>query len=276
MSQFEIDVWGARGSIAYSHPDLARAGCNTSCVAVTIDDQIIILDAGTGLVGLGHRIGADQGHILQMFLTHYHYDHVEGLNFFAPLRCQRTEITIHAGNMHSDATPRDVLKDMFSNPFCPNTLDDYPADISYLSFVDRQPIHLNAGATLIPVALHHPSGAYGFRIEHAGRIFVYAPDFEIGDAAGDAALLHLLRDADLALLDAMFTPPEIAGFKGYGHSEWQAVAKLCATANAGAWRMFHHAPQRTDAALDRIEADLQAVYPECGAAREGDRYDLLG
>lgn len=275
MSQFEINVWGARGSVAYSHPGMARAGCNTSCVSVVIDGQIIVLDAGTGLVGLGQSLGSDQGHRLQLFLTHYHYDHVEGLNFFAPLRCPDTAVTIHAGTVHSEASPRSVLRTLFAAPFCPNTLEGYPATVACASFEDGQTIPLGASATITPVSLNHPCGVYGFRIAHDGKTFVYAPDFETGQNAGDAALLRLLQDADLALLDSMIIASEVEASRGYGHSEWRAVAQLCAAANVKAWRMFHHAPHRTDAALDRMEAELRAEHPTCGATREGDRYDLL-
>ncbi|SOH93281.1 Phosphoribosyl 1,2-cyclic phosphodiesterase [Monaibacterium marinum] len=274
MSGFEIEVWGARGSVAASHSDLMRAGCNTTCVSVRIDGHVIILDAGTGLVPLGHHIQQEQVQNLSLFLTHYHYDHVQGLNFFTPFNTGSTNVTIHAGTVHTPEPPEVVLDRLFDDPFCPNRLSCYPANIGFSSFTDRQEIALPANATLTPYVLNHPSGAYGFRIQHRGRIFVFAPDFEIGDPAGDAALADLLRDADLAFLDAMFTTQELEKRRGFGHSEWQQVAQHCDAARVKSWQMFHHAPNRSDDQLDTMEATLRETHPACGAAREGDRYAL--
>jgi ribonuclease BN (tRNA processing enzyme) len=84
----------------------------------------------------------------------------------------------------------------------------------------------------------------------------------------------MLRDADLAVLDTMFTPAEIMEYHGYGHSSWQDVARICAASHVASWRLFHHAPSLTDSALDAIEAELRREFPDSGAAREGDLYVL--
>lgn len=274
MSGFEIEVWGARGSVAASHSDRMRAGCNTTCVSVRIDGHVIILDAGTGLVPLGQTIQSGAARDLSLFLTHYHYDHVQGLNFFAPFNDDTAHVTIHAGTVHTPHSPQVVLDRLFDDPFCPNRLSCYPAQIGYATFTDRQKIALPGNASLTPYVLNHPSGAYGFRICHRERVFVFAPDFEIGDTVGDAALSALLQDADLAFLDTMFTQQELQTRRGFGHSEWQQVAHFCDAARVKSWQMFHHAPGRSDADLDAMEAALRETHPNCGAAREGDRYAL--
>lgn len=274
MSGFEVEIWGARGSVVSSDANQRRTGSNTTCVAVTVAGHVTILDAGTGLVPLGKFLGADRPHDLSLFLTHYHYDHVQGLNFFAPLASDQTKFTIHAGTAHSKDSTEDVLDALFSPPFCPNKLTGYPAQITFGSFADRQPIPIDGGAMLIPYQLNHPSAAYGFRIEYQGKVFAFAPDFELGDPAGDTALAALVQDADLALLDAMFTVDELETRRGYGHSTWGEVAQICARANVASWQMFHHSPCRTDDQLDAMEAALRQKFPTCGAARERDRYVL--
>ncbi len=274
MSEFEVQIWGARGSIPVYHPDHQRAGCNTTCVSVRINGHISILDAGTGIVRLGDAIGGEASQDMDLFLSHYHYDHVLGLNFFPPLRSARTHLTVHGGTAHTGEGPQAILSKLFSQPFCPNELDSHPGRLTFESFATGDRIALKGGAHLIPYRLNHPSVAYGFRIEYRNRVFVFAPDFELGDAQGDAAMADMLRDADLAVLDTMFTPAEITEYRGYGHSSWQDVARICAASRVASWRLFHHAPSLTDSALDAIEAELRREFPDSGAAREGDLYVL--
>lgn len=275
MSEFSIEVWGARGSVPASHPDMSRGGCNTTCLRITIDGATVVLDAGTGIVPLGWQLVERGVTDISLFLTHYHFDHVQGLNFFAPLSDQATRLAIHGGPVVGADTPAQALDALFAPPFCPNRLDTHPATVTLHGFADGRPVALPGGATLLPVALNHPGGAYGFRISHGGRIFAFAPDFELGDARGDAALARLVSRADLALLDAMLGAGDIARCRGYGHSHWHDVDRLCARNGVRDWRMMHHAPTRSDAALDAAEAELRASSPHSGAARERDRFVLL-
>ena len=274
MSRFEVEVWGARGSVAAFHPDVARAGSNTTCVCLRLDGHVVILDAGTGIVRLGEKLRDEGVRSITVILSHYHFDHVQGLNFFAPLADRNAEVTFIGGALAGARDVEDAVRGLFQRPYCPNGFAVFDAKIGFQAFARGTAMALPGGAQLRAVELCHPGGAFGLRIEHAGASFVFAPDFELDDTDCADVLQGLLTKADLAFLDAMFTVDELAVRRGYGHSNPERVAGLCAAAQVKRWCMFHHAPLRSDAELDRIEARLAMAFPGTTAAREGDRFTL--
>ncbi|KIT17153.1 MBL fold metallo-hydrolase [Jannaschia aquimarina] len=266
-----VRIWGARGSLPASGAAFDRYGAATCAVAVDAPGGAILLDAGSGLVALGADLAARGIREADLLLSHLHYDHVMGLPFFPMLSDPKARLRIHLGGA-TDEEARAALTDCFRQPFFPVTLDAFPAQITVGGLAHGT--HAIAGARVEARALNHTGGATGYRVEADSASFAYITDFEHDGGAGDAAVLALARHADLALMDATYTPEEYASRRGWGHAHWRAAGSLAAQAGARNWGLFHHAHDRTDAALDRIETAVQSEFPSAFAARAGQIFRL--
>ncbi|MBX3250387.1 MAG: MBL fold metallo-hydrolase [Myxococcales bacterium] len=270
-----IRFWGVRGSIASPGVATAGVGGNTSCVEVRCGDRVFALDAGTGLRGLGDQLlrearGRDVH--LTLLLSHLHWDHIQGLPFFAPLYVPGTRL--YAAGL---ATPELSLRDAFAQQMCPPTFpvrfEDLPAH------VETRPLRHGARIELDDVVvraakLNHPGGGVlAYRLDWRGRSVVFATDTE-HYACVDPILARLAEGADVLIYDAQYRPEEYRGEVGppkvgWGHSTFEAGAALAEAAGVGQLVLFHHDPARDDAGVAAIEADARALFPHTEAAREG-------
>ena len=271
----EVRFWGVRGSLASPGPATLKTGGNTSCVEVRCGKETIIFDLGTGLRALGvalQKAGPSRAHI---FLSHYHWDHIAGLPFFGPAYDPRWDLTIH-GAPRRGRDVRDILAGQMVEPYFPVGLNALTARLQFVTLQDGGIAH--PGEAVVKAAeLNHPGGALGFRLEHRGRTLVYATDFEHGTAA-DERLVALARNADLLICDAQYTPAEYAdgpsSKKGWGHSTYEVAARLARRAGVEKLALFHHAPDRDDAGIEKIAALARKLLPGAFAAREGMTLEL--
>ncbi len=263
----EIRFWGVRGSIASPGPETASVGGNTSCVEVRCGAQRIVLDAGTGLRNLGNalvRTGEPQS--LALLLSHFHWDHIQGLPFFVPAYMPQTKLTI-IGSSDGRHSLRDKLSRQMTEPHFPVQLDDLSAQLTYREARPAQGFEL--GDVRVKVArLNHPGGVFAYRLEHEGSSLVYATDTE-HYACVDPALRALAEGADLLIYDAQYTPEEYQGKVGWGHSTYVAGADVAKSAGVKQLVLFHHDPQRTDEGVVAIEQAACALFSNSIAAREG-------
>ncbi len=265
-----VKFWGVRGSVASPGPETAIVGGNTSCVEVTAGNSRLVLDAGTGIRRLGNDL-LRQGPVdVTVLLSHVHWDHIQGLPFFAPIYVPGTRMHMVSG---ANGTPlRDVLRRQMSAPVFPVDIADVPASMSYLEVRDRQRFVVG-DAEVTAARANHPDQVYAWRIEHKGRAVVYATDTEHYRCV-DPRLASLARGADLLIYDAQYLPTEYTGEGGmsrvgWGHSTWEAAVELARAAGVGQLVLFHHDPSRSDEAVARIEASAQAQFEDTVAAREG-------
>ncbi len=269
-----VRFWGVRGSVASPGPDTVKVGGNTSCVEVLAGSTRIILDAGTGLRRLGDTL-LGQGPVeATVLLSHLHWDHIQGLPFFAPLYVPNTRLHIVSGPC---GTPcRDILRRQMSAPTFPVDLEALPAALSFQEVRERQ--RFVVGDAEITVArANHPDAVYAYRIEHGGRSVVYATDTE-HYACVDPRLRALARGADLLIYDAQYLPTEYTGEAGmsrvgWGHSTWEAAVSLAEAAGVGQLALFHHDPSRDDEGVARIEALARRRFGDTVAACEGMRLE---
>jgi phosphoribosyl 1,2-cyclic phosphodiesterase len=265
MTQHDLTVrfLGVRGSIAT--PGMA-AGGNTACVDVVAGDTRIILDAGTGLRALGNERMASGVRNSTILLSHLHWDHVAGLQFFTPVYVPgfRTEI---ASGPNGVMSHDEAIRSLFKAPFFPVGFDDLGGTVTTreLRANDRFQI---GDITVTMAKLNHPDPVYGFRLEHDGHSIVYATDTE-HFACVDPTLKKLAAGADILIYDAQYTPEEYPSKVGWGHSTWLAGAELARAAGVPQLVLFHHDPGRTDAQLAQLEAQAAANLPGTVAAREG-------
>jgi phosphoribosyl 1,2-cyclic phosphodiesterase len=271
MSDFTIRFWGVRGSLPCPGPATKRYGGNTPCVEVRCGNRLIILDGGTGLRELGDALVAEGGPIdADLLLTHCHYDHVIGIPFFAPFFQPQNRFRMWAGNLLPDFRLKAVMENMMSEPLFPIGIDMFKADIAYRDFRAGENIAPSDGVTIRTVALNHPGGATGYRIDYKGRSVAYLTDNEGRREDCDEALIAVAKDADLVIYDTAYTEDEIEAKKGWGHSTWQDGVRLANAAGAKTFCLFHHAPEHDDAAMDALLAEARAARPGTIAAIEGD------
>jgi phosphoribosyl 1,2-cyclic phosphodiesterase len=266
-------VLGARGSHPAPGPAFVDYGGNTSCLALRATDRMIVFDAGTGLAGLGRRLVAGPAlpRRVDLFLTHFHLDHVSGLPSFAP--CYRPEFELHVHLAASAMeTGREALHSMFTPPLWPTGWEGIRAAVSFHELPER--LDLGGVYAVSHAALRHPGGATGLRLDGPGRSAVLVTDNEHGESGPDPALIRLCRDADHVLYDAQYTPGEYEEHRGWGHSTWEEGVNLAAAAGAKRLWLYHHHPERDDAAMDALVAEARRAAPGVDAAREGTVLDL--
>jgi phosphoribosyl 1,2-cyclic phosphodiesterase len=244
-----------------------RTGGNTSCVSVEADDEIVIIDAGTGLRELGQSFGerARKSHIL---FSHYHWDHLLGLTSFHPLFDAESEIHFYGeGKEQGDAQA--ALMRQFAAPHFPVPFEDIDAKLSFHPVIPGDVFSLGP-LKLEVVRLNHPNGAVGYKVSREGRSIVYASDHEHDDEERHAALTEFARDADVLVYDSTYSDDEYEAHKGWGHSTWQEAIKLGKAAGVKERIvLFHHDPSRDDHAADEIERAAQKMSRLAVVAREG-------
>lgn len=268
----QIRFWGVRGSIASPGPETAAVGGNTSCVELVCGGTRIILDAGTGLRGLGNQLLAERVPVdATLLLSHYHWDHIQGLPFFVPVYMKSTSLTI-VGAANGITTVRQALEHQMRAPVFPVRLDEVGARIATREVAPADVF--DVGEAVVRVARgNHPGGVVAYRIEHAGRSVVYATDTE-HYACVDPALRALAEGADVLIYDAQYLPEEYPAKLGWGHSTYAHGVDLARAAGVSRCVLFHHDPSRSDAQVAAVEARASELLPGCVAAREGLVLDL--
>ena len=271
----KLSFWGVRGSTPTVDPTTWRFGGNTPCLDFLAPDGTqFILDCGTGLRMLGNRWSAEdsvrpaESHI---FVTHYHWDHIQGLPFFAPLYVEKN--AFHFYSFRSKFLGRDSLRQVFETQMA---LPYFPVDFSAMS-AKRKFREVDGGDTFLVGEnkvtarwLNHPQGCLGFRIETSAGTVVYATDNEPGDAALDKSLRELAVGADIFINDAQYTPAQLATTrKGWGHSSWKEGVNIAREVDAKTLVLFHHDPDSTDRVVDRILREARDEYDSVFAASEG-------
>lgn len=266
----QVRFWGVRGSIAVSGERFSETGGNTTCVEVTHAGHRLVLDGGTGLRALGEHLGF-QPVAATLLFTHVHWDHIQGVPFFAPAFHPDSDLHL-VGVRRDSGTLRDALARQMTPPGFPVGLSALVGarrfeDVDGRGPLDFGPFHV------VPLEQDHPDGVVAYRIEAGGRALVFATDVEHRDGI-DHRLVELAEGADLLVHDAQYTRPEYRGDAGparvgWGHSTWCDAVDVARQASVGQLALFHHDPSRPDAGVEAIERAAQAELPGAFAAREG-------
>ena len=274
-SSISVRFWGVRGSIACPGPSTLRYGGNTPCVEVRCGKDTLIFDAGTGIRPLGNAlVKAANAAAFDIFLSHGHIDHVVGLPFFAPLFVKNQIVRVWAGTLQPAGGVEEAVRKLMSFPFFPLQVDALQATLEFHDFRAGDVIKARPGITLRTAPLSHPGGATGYRVEFNGKAVAYVTDVEMGDGPIDAALLALVKNAELMILDTTYTDEELPSRVGWGHSTWRQGVKLAEAAGCRTLCLFHHDPDHDDATMGKIGEGAQAVRPGTIVATEGLQIDL--
>ena len=270
-------VWGCRGSLPTPGEATVRYGGNTSCVEIRSGDRVVlILDAGTGIKRLGDALEDDA--CIHVLLTHLHFDHVEGLRFFAPLWQKGAEVHIWGPPSPVHSLHERIAR-AFSPPLFPIDLADIPAALVFHD-VPAGPWELE-GIRLEALPVSHPGSTVGYRLELGGRSLAFIPDHEPVVGVELAALAtewisgySLAAGADVLVHDCQFTEDEYAERVGWGHSSVEHAVGFARRAEVGRLVLFHHDPDRSDAGVERLAERAAELWDGNGgpppvAAREG-------
>ena len=278
-----LRFWGTRGSIPSPGPLTARYGGNTTCFEVRVGERRLIFDAGSGIRHLGLDLLARGGSYRHIFLTHFHWDHIQGFPFFPPLYHPDIALKV-VGPKQNNIDVRSLFAGQMGPIYFPVPFSAVAATTSFE--------HLNEGTwevdgvTLHALRMQHPSYAVGYRIEAGGQAVCFIPDnelagtdYEVGPGWRDR-LLGFIRGADLLIHDAMYTDEEYPARLGWGHSTFTQSVRLAEEAGVKRLLFFHHDPERTDSEIDGIVNRVRddALARGCGvdmdAAAEGSDFLL--
>lgn len=272
---FEIKFWGVRGSIACPGPDHIVYGGNTSCIEVKAGDRRIVLDAGTGIRGLGRSFLKDDIGHAEILLTHTHWDHINGFPFFAPAFQKARSFRIMAGHLKEEGGIRKVLAAQMSNPTFPVPLNVMKSSMTFEDFEAGNSFELAPDIRIKTAPLNHPGHATGYRIEHAGKAFCYVTDTEHVPGKPNQNILGLVEGADFMIYDSMYTDDEFPDKVGWGHSTWQEGIRLARAAGVKKLILSHHDPDHEDPVMERIAAEARKSWSSAVVAREGMRISLV-
>lgn len=270
-SEFVIQFWGVRGSVPSPGKDTVRYGGNTSCVEMRIGGKRLIFDGGTGIRMLGKSLQLEQPMEAYWFFTHYHWDHIQGVPFFTPVFREGNTLHVY-GAAPNGASMEQHFCERVLHLNSPVPVKEIKANLKYYDLVCGDTLTLD-DITIETSPLNHPNGAMGYRVTWQGHSAVYCTDTEHLQDRLDENVLHLARDAEVIVYDAMYTDEEYHNPKspkiGWGHSTWQEGVKVAKEAGAKRLAVFHHEPNHTDDFLDEMATEVQEVFPGGFLAREG-------
>lgn len=264
-----VKFWGVRGSIACPSPNHIKYGGNTSCIEVTASGHRLILDAGTGIRGLGQEYMKNDVSSIHILLTHTHWDHINGFPFFVPAYDPRRSLHIMAGHLRGKEGIQNVLAAQMDNPMFPVPLSAMQAEMRFEDFVAGTSFDIYDDVHIRTCALNHPNGATGYRIEHKGASVCYITDTEHVPGKLDENILGLIEGADMVIYDSTYTEEEFPAKIGWGHSTWNEGVKLCREAGAKSMAIFHHDPEHEDDFMDKLGEEAKAEWDQTFVAREG-------
>lgn len=273
IKDMEITFWGVRGSCPSFEYRMQEFGGNTSCVQIQIGDKLLIFDGGTGINSLGKSL-VEEGKELKgdIFITHTHWDHIQGLPFFLPFFQKDAQFNIH-GQKKKNLSFSNIIKDIMKFPYSPISWDDMKGNLTFKEVKTNEKIDMGDDIYINTVSTDHPGGCLAYKVEYKGKSCSYITDLEHTEKV-DMQIKEFIQDTDVLIYDSNFTNEEYYGEngllskKGWGHSTWEKGLDTALKANVGKLVLFHHNSNRNDKELRDIEIKAKSTYKNTVVARE--------
>lgn len=291
-----VRLWGVRGSYPVSGQSFLRHGGNTSCIEVRASGNIIILDAGTGIIELGskllpeiekHARNSSDPFVINLLFSHTHHDHIQGLPYFAPAFVDQCEINIFGTRTFSQSLEQ-VFSVYMAPQYSPVELEELPARINVQHVNENDVLIFNKNSrtpelrkrhevkggvsgtvvSLLKNYAHPKIGTYIMRVATNGKSMVYATDTE-GYIGGDTRLARFARNANLLIHDAQYAPDQYLETQGFGHSTYEMATAVASAAQVENLVLFHHDPYHNDDKLQAMAAKAKELFANSTAGAEG-------
>lgn len=279
-----IKFFGTRGSIPSPGPGTVRYGGNTTCVQlVSKGGDLIIIDSGTGIRKLGIELSKmnNMPHI-HLFLTHSHWDHIQGFPFFLPAYLPKTSITIY-GCPPAYTKLQEILSNQMESQYFPVKFKNLKANINFENFCRNKRLQIKS-LLIETIENYHPGTAYALKFVENKKVFVFMTDNELSlnenSPTSWEEFKEFCKDADCFIHDAQWDEDELPKKKGWGHSSYKEALKLALDSNAKQFYLFHHDPDRLDFQIDKFVQGCREIIKKkgrntyCDAAREGAKLIL--
>lgn len=294
----KVRFWGVRGSIASPGPHTVRYGGNTTCIEIRTDNnELIILDAGTGIFPLSQTLLAEMPITANVLITHSHWDHIQGLPFFIPNFIPGNTLRLHGGfDPVSGKGIEQVMSVQLQYSYFPVREEEMKGRIEYVTLSPGEPVQVGS-ATVTPCLLNHPVVDFGYRIDCNGKSVFFTgdhePPYNIYDPQDEGyaayqslvdeknrAIVEAIRGVDVLIADTSYTAEEYPAKKGWGHGTFATSIELAQQAGVQVLFCTHHEPTRSD---DALESAFAKALSQHGAsqqgldirlAREGDTYEF--
>ncbi len=278
-SRGRFSLWGTRGSTPTPGGRFLRHGGNTSCLSVTHGEEKFIFDAGSGIRDLGLALMTQTARKLHLFITHTHWDHIQGFPFFAPAYQPGFEIEIYGAESFGKNL-ESIFRGQLDREYFPVQMDDMNSAICF-KHLDSNP-HVFGGVKISWEFMQHPGATVGYKIELDGFKIAWVPDNEFlqgytGSPEGitiDHPLVAPYRkqiaffsDVDVLIHEAQYTNDEYVDKIGWGHSSVSNVCMLAKFARVKRWIITHHDPMHDDNFLENklnmTRQILDSIGHEC-------------
>ena len=306
MSEFKVKFRGVRGSFPVADRSFLQFGGNTSCVEINIGDEIIILDAGTGIVASGDELmekyissspnPEDRKPInATILISHIHQDHMLGLTFFKPMHLKSSNIKVF-GSTSPDTNMSKCLSNLLFGKTFPLDLGDIACNLEIADIVDSQAIIIKPNQqpqlveknevtpeeddiyiTFYKSYVHPQDGVMIYKISYKNKSLVYATDKECY-MGGDKNFIKFAKNCNLLIHDSQYTTEDYMNphspKQGFGHSTYDMAVETMKQTNAKNLVFFHYDPSYDDTKLARIKEHYSAENKNVYMSYEGFEIQL--
>lgn len=279
-----IRFWGVRGTLPVPGEKAVHYGGNTNCVTLSLGKKhFFIFDAGTGIKKLSnHLIHQKKFPIAaKIFISHPHYDHINGIPFFVPLYMKGNEFDFY-GSPYGEMNLEKIISGQMDSIYFPITVKEFSAKIG---FHDLKEETFNIDEVQIQtMQLNHPGPCLGYRVQYNNKVFCYITDHELYlenmpyyNQYEVDRLIQFIRDADVLVMDSTYNDAEYVAKIGWGHSCVSRVVDVADKAKVKLLCLYHHDPDQLDKDIDYKLSEAQKILTsrqsktKCIAPREGEK-----